>query len=200
MSDLVCTNPTEQSVLNRSTRDKFILVLTLPHILKKESVRDEILSKLDKIEISVFGTIVPDVSIPTVPVPYGGQVVNVSSHTRPNYGPLTVSFAIDNSYTNYYVLWRWLAILNDPRYSSYAGTEDRFDEPIETGNLNEYQANFSIFALNEYNQVVTEFKYYNAFITSLKGINYSYKEAEMLETTAEFQFSQFDVLRTTRMP
>jgi hypothetical protein len=200
MSNVTCTNPQLQSTLNRSSKDKFILVLTLPDILKKLSVKDETLRKLDSIEMSVFGTIVPDVTVPAVPVPYGGQVLNVSSHTRPNYNSLTVNFVIDNTYTNYYVLYKWLAVLNDPLKSIYGGSTDFPHEKnkakaFETGNLTEYQANFTILALNEYNQTVTEFKYYNAFITSLKGINYSYKDSEIMESTVEFQFGQFDISR-----
>ncbi|MEY5134391.1 MAG: hypothetical protein RL709_80 [Pseudomonadota bacterium] len=193
-----CTNPTLQSTLNRSSKDKFILVLNLPHVLKKLSAKDPTFADLESIQMSVFGAIVPDVTVPAIQVPYGGQVINVSSHTRPNYAPLTINIVIDNTYTNYYVLWKWLSVLNNPRSSTYDGTPDSHyqqsrQETMNSGNLTEYEANFSILALNEYNETVTEFKYYNAFITSLKGINYSYKDGEMMETTAEFQFSQFDM-------
>ena len=202
MSDVTCINPTQQSTLNRSSKDKFILILTLPYVLKKLSVNDPVLANLNSIEMSVFGTVVPDVSVPSIQVPYGGQVVNVSSHTRPNYAPLTVNFIVDNTYTNYYVLWKWLSVLNNPRNSTYDGTPDLHNqqskyENLNAGSITEYEANFSILALNEYNETVTEFKYYNAFITNLKGINYSYKDGELLETSAEFQFSQFDIERKT---
>jgi hypothetical protein len=198
MSNITCSpNPTEQSVLNRSSKDKFILVFALPIVLKRANPNDKILKDMDSIQISVFGSIVPDVSVPAVAAPYGGQVYNVSSHSRPNYAPLTINFMVDNNYTNYYVLWKWLAALNHPKDSTYAGLDGKNPfqsaDIYETGTLKDYQANFSILALNEYNEIVTEFKYYNAFITSLKGISYSYKDAELMETSAEFQFSQFDV-------
>lgn len=198
MSEINCTNPTEQSVLNKSSKDKFILVLSLPLILKKLAAKEEILGKLDPLQISVYGSVVPDVTVPAVALPFGGQVANVSSLTRPNYSPLTVSFVIDNEYSNYYVLWKWLSVMNGPKTSIYEGSDDKYvtkDDIIESGMLNEYQSNFSILALNEYNEIVTEFKYYNAFITSLRGISYSYKDSAIMETTAEFQFGQFDVER-----
>lgn len=198
MSDITCVNPTEQSGLNKLTKDKFVLVLALPKALKKLAVTDEALGKLDPLQISVFGSVVPDVSVPSIAVPYWGQVPNYSSHTRPNYPPLTVNFAVDNSYTNYYILWKWLSILNGPTNSLYEGPDERYitkDDIVETGQLNDYQSNFSILALNEYNEAIAEFKYFNAFITSLKGINYSYKDSEMMETSAEFQYSQFTMER-----
>jgi hypothetical protein len=201
MSDITCVNPTEQSGLNKLSKDKFVLVLALPKALKKLAVTDEALGKLDPLQISVFGSVVPDVSVPSIAVPYGGQVPNYSSHTRPNYSPLTVNFAVDNSYTNYYILWKWLSVLNGSITSLYEGPDERYitkDDIIETGQLNDYQSNFSILALNEYNEAVTEFKYFNAFITSLKGITYSYKDSEMMETSAEFQYSQFTMERLKR--
>jgi hypothetical protein len=66
---------------------------------------------------------------------------------------------------------------------------------MESGMVNEYQTTFSILALNEYNETVVEFVYHNAFITNLRGINYSYRDGEILETTADFQFNQFNMIR-----
>jgi hypothetical protein len=198
MSDLnLCDQPqaTQQSVLNRSGKDKFILVLDLPFILKKQKNENRLID-MTPLQISVFGTIVPNVQVPPVEVRFGGQSINITSYSRPNYPPLTVSFVIDNKFRNYWILWKWLSILNDPKSSIYSGTPQNDEVEIdrfERGNLKEYQTNLSIFSLNEYNQKIAEFKYYNAFITNLGGINYSYRDSELIETTAEFQFSQFDM-------
>jgi hypothetical protein len=189
------SQPTQQSVLNRPGKDKFLLVLNLPSILRKQSTADELLN-LDPLQISIFGTIVPSVQIPANEVRFGGQSYNVSSYTRPNYPPLTVSFLIDSKFRNYWILWKWLSILNDPKNSFYAGTPshlETFKDRIQSGNLLEYQANFSVLGLNEYNEKTVEFIYYNGFITQLGGINYDYTDNELIKTTAEFQFSQFDV-------
>jgi hypothetical protein len=51
----------------------------------------------------------------------------------------------------------------------------------------------NVIGLNEYNQKTIEFIYYSAFITSLGGIDYNYRTPEILESTVEFQFSQFDI-------
>jgi hypothetical protein len=194
MSDLdLCEQPqaTQQSVLNRSGKDKFLLVLNLPQILKKDKN-----VKIDSLQISVFGTIVPSVQVPSTEVRFGGQVINVSSHARPNYPPLPVNFIVDNDFENYWILWKWLNVLNTARSSVYDGTDPELlttDENTLNGVLWEYQANFSVYGLNEYNQKVIEFKYYNAFITNLGNIDYNYRDPELISTTAEFQFNQLDI-------
>ena len=86
--------PTQQSVLNRPGKDKFILVLNLPQVLRKQSLADDLIN-IDPLQISIFGTIVPDVAVPSNEVRFGGQSYNVSSYTRPNYQPLTVNFVVE---------------------------------------------------------------------------------------------------------
>ncbi len=190
----VCVNPYLQSPLNISSKDKFILVLTLPQALRKMSKVDPDLD-LESLQMTVHGTIVPDISVPPIEARFSGQSTNFSSYSRPNYPPLSVNFVIDNQFKNYYILWKWLAILNDPYESGYAGPDiTRFDR-AESGKNAEYQTNFSILALNEYNEVSMEFVYTNAFIIGLRGINYSYKEGEIAETSADFAFGQLNIVR-----
>lgn len=189
------SQPTQQSVLNRTSKDKFLLVLNLPQVLKKQSLENELI-KIDPLQISIFGTIVPDIQIPPNEARFGGQSYNVSSYARPNYSPLTVSFIIDNKFANYWILWKWLTVLNDPKQSLYTGTDAKLEtwkDRLQTGILTEYQTNFSVIGLNEYNEKTIEFIYYNGFITSLGGITYDYNDSEIIKSTAEFQFSQLDV-------
>lgn len=193
----LCETPqaTQQSVLNRSGKDKFLLVLNLPQVLRKQSLENELIS-INPLQISIFGTIVPDIAVPPNDVRFGGQSYNVSSYTRPNYSPLTVNFIVDNKFANYWILWKWLSILNDPKSSYYTGTDPKLEtwkDRLESGIVTEYQTNFSVIGLNEYNQKSVEFIYYNAFITSIGGINYDYTDPEQIKSTATFQFSQLDV-------
>jgi hypothetical protein len=196
MSDLCDTpQPTQQSVLNQSGRDKFILVLNLPKILKQQAINDKLIN-LDPLQINIYGTAVPPITIPSNEVRFGGQSYNVTSYSRPNYQPLSVKFIVDNRFRNYWVLWKWLTILNDPKESLYTGTKanlETYKDRIESGILTEYQTNFSVIGLNEYNEKSIEFSYYNGFITGLGGIEYNYREPSIVESTAEFQFSQLDV-------
>jgi len=198
MSQLdLCDQPqaTQQSNLNRSGKDKFILVLNLPSILRKRALQDNSID-LDALQISIFGTVVPPIVVPSNEARFAGQSYNVSSYARPNYGPLTVSFVVDNQFQNYWLLWKWLSILNDPKENYYSGTDPKLEtykDRIDSGILTEYQTNFSVIGLNEYNQNKIEFIYYNGFITNLGGITYNYRDPELIESTVEFQFSQLDV-------
>jgi len=188
-------NPSQQSFLNKTSKDKFILSLNLPAVLRNQK-RTEPLFDIDNLQINVFGTIVPNTQIPPTEVRFGGQSVNVSSHARPNYQPLTVNFVIDNRFHNYWLLWKWLNIYNDTKTSIYNGSDYNKLTPLERteiGGLIEYQTTFSIYSLNEYNKKIVEFLYRNAFITNLGGIDYNYQSAELITSTAEFQFDQLDI-------
>jgi hypothetical protein len=191
--------PTQQSVLNRTGKDKFLLVLNLPPILRKRLTNDELLN-IDPLQISIFGTVVPSIQVPANEVRFGGQSYNVSSYSRPNYPPLPVNFIIDTKFRNYWVLWKWLQVLNDPNEGYYTGTKSKLEtwkDRLDSGVVTEYQTNFSILGLNEYNQQSVEFLFKNAFITNLGGINYDYNDTELIKSSAEFQFSQLDVKLST---
>jgi hypothetical protein len=193
----LCDTPqaTQQSVLNRSGKDKFILILNLPQILKKQSVSNDLIN-LDPLQISIYGAVVPAIAVPSNEARFGGQSYNVTSYTRPNYPPLTVNFVVDNKFRNYWLLWKWLTILNSPNESFYTGTDPRFEtfkDRIDSGIVTEYQTNMSVVGLNEYNQKTIEFVYKNSFITNIGPINYNYRDPELIESTVDFQFSQLEV-------
>jgi hypothetical protein len=196
MSDILCLeNPQQQSVLNRVSKDKFLLAFNLPSFLKEQTKQDKNLD-INTVQMSIYGSVVPQIQVPSVEVPFAGQVYNTTTYTRPNYPPLTVSFVIDNKFLNYWLFWRWLAFLNGPRTSLYEGNDSDTERRNKTnlaGFNTEFQTQLSIYGLNEYNQKSIEFIYYNAFITTLAGIDYNYREPEILESVATFQYSQFDI-------
>lgn len=117
----------DQSVLNKARKDKFLLVLDIPKVLKdiNSNTRSNDLVNLDRLQFSVFGSLVPQISVPNESINTYGQAYNVTSMTRPPYSPITVGFNVDNNYDNYWVLWKWLAILNDPKKS---GMTEHFTE------------------------------------------------------------------------
>jgi len=184
-------NPELQSNLNLSSKDKFILILNLPKIMKAKypNLAEEPLT------LSLFGTVVPDISVPEVDLRFQGQNLHISTYARPNYPPLNVQFVVDNQYKNYYTLWKWLDIMNLALDDYYGGSSK--DDIISTHNEDqqEYQTTFSVWGLNEYNKPVIEFNYYKAFISKLGGITYSYRDGGIIEANAEFHYSQLAVER-----
>ena len=193
---LDCTNPELNSVLNIASKDKFLMVLNLPYVLRKRSNNDPLLD-VDNLQMTVFGTIVPEIRVPSTEVRYGSQSTNWSSYARPNYEPLSINFIVDNEFKNYYVLWKWLETMNLPRKGTYGGStaqeRSRDIQQLKTPSQAEYQTTLSIISLDEYNEPVIQFDYYNALITSLGSINHNYRDADYLETTALFSFGQLDI-------
>ena len=54
-------------------------------------------------------------------------------------------------------------------------------------------ADFTIYALDEYNKKVAQFDYTKGFPTFLGGIEYSYRDPSEVETQFSFAYSQFYV-------
>jgi hypothetical protein len=180
-----------QSPFNKSRKDKFLLVLNVPAALRKISSKfergDEVIIP-DSLQFSVYGSVVPDINVPSANVRYSGQTLGQSSHSRESYPPLTVNFTVDNRFNNYWVIYTWLNLLNNDETGKY----DENHLTLSTPNAPNYQykATISIFALDEYNKRVVEFIYKDAFPTSLGGISYSYRDAGEVETSFTFEYSQ----------
>jgi hypothetical protein len=190
-----------QSALNRSRNDKFIMVLDLPIAMK--NISDPVLKKnynADPIQFSIYGSPVPQVSVPDINVPFGGQVHKISSNSRPAYNPLTIKFLVDNGYKNYWILWQWMNLFNDTKKSSsdiasLKSSPIEAHAPVLLGNqvLN-YTSSFSIYSLDEYNNKVISFNYNNVFPTTLSELNFSNQDPSEINCTATFVFNQMDVV------
>ena len=196
-------NYLNQAILNKARVDKFLLIITMPLALRNIDVRygDESPSKIisDKLQMSVWGNVVPSLIVPSVAVPFHGQVPKVTSFSRPAYDPVTVNFNIDSEFYNYYVIWKWLALLNDPIKSVFdannnsnrvdAGTNTIIN-PRKPNYIPQYSSQISLQPLNEYNQVLGEFVFTQCFATSLNGINFNYQGSEEISSSFTFDFSQ----------
>jgi hypothetical protein len=76
----------------------------------------------------------------------------------------------------------------------YGGSATTDNVSHLVGDQFEYQTTINITALNEYNEPTLEFIYTKAFLTSLGGITYSYREGQtLMEGSATFHFSQLEV-------
>lgn len=185
----------EQSTLNKSRNDKFIFFFSLPTAIKK--LKDPILKKdfnEDKIELTVFGTSVPDITIPSITLGYGGQSYKTSSFSRPDYPPLDLKFFIDNGYHNYYILWKWLNAFNDSKYSTSdvsTAPQVPYDSSFELDNhFSDYTTELTTLILDEYNNRIMKVRYEGAFITSLGGITYSHQDGVEIISNATFGYNQ----------
>jgi len=193
-----------QSQFNKSRLDKFLLVLNLPPILK--DINEQYIGSRkntsiieNSLQFSVYGTVVPQIKVPEESLYYAGQSMKVSKHTRPVYENVTVNFTIDNEFNNYWVLYKWLDLLNDEKISTFNGKgifnkpnispkEKRDPRTLTPTDL--YQADFSLYAKDEFDKNKVKFLFTKAFPVNLGGISFNYRTPGEIETTLEFAFSQ----------
>ena len=186
----MATNKLKQAVLNKSRADKFLLVFDLPAILKgidRPWVGDQSNRTIigDSVQFSIFGTAVPEVTVPAVETRFAGSTLYVSSHSKNSYPPVTVDFNIDNQYRNYWVMYTWLNLL----HSQYEG---RYNERELTSldGFDEYQTNLTVYGKDEFNNNKIKFTYTKAFPTTLEAITYNYQTPDEIQSGFTFVYSQ----------
>ena len=180
------------------------MVLSLPTALRDintHSLLDDQPSMINDnaLQFSIYGAEIPRVVVPEIVVPYAGQSFKVSGHTRPAYPNVVVNFTIDSKFKNYWVIYKWLDLLNNDHSSSYdddnLSNKPQVDPAALTNGKSlippvEYQADITLYALDEFNEKIAKFVYTSAFPVGLGGIAFNYRTEGEIETTFEFAFSQ----------
>lgn len=187
----------QQASLNKASKDKFRLVFDLPPALrpldKKFEKKDGLVNR-DSMQFSVYGAIVPELTVAAVEMRYAGSTLYNSSHSKDSFPPNVVNFTVDNEFKNYWVIWKWLNLLHDEKQGIYDPTNLRNDDSYL-----QYQTDISISALDEYNNPIITWVYTKAFPTILGGINYSDRDEGEIESSFTFVYSQLHAkLENTR--
>lgn len=188
----IANNAYFQSYLNKTRKDKFILVFNLPEALKlvkSKVTRDNKKIIPDTLQFSVFGSVIPEISVPEIEVPYSGQTMKVTSYTRPSYPKNKINFTVDNQFNNYWVIYKWLQLFNDERKGFY---DSVLPDIKDKGQLKNYETNLTIYGLDEYGNRIIQFNFYHAFPVSLGGVNYSDRDPDELESFFEYSYHQFE--------
>jgi hypothetical protein len=181
MSDIV-----KSSYLNKAREDKFLLVFDIPPILKPSMStyqRDNKHLNPDSVQFSIFGSIVPDITVKGVETRFAGSTLYQSSFSKDSYPPISIDFVIDSEYNNYWVIYSWLNLLHDQK----TGVYNQGNIPVD-GNFNDYQTNMTIYGLDEFLNKKIKFTYTKAFPTTLKGITYQQQGSEGVELKSGFDF------------
>jgi len=200
-----------QSPFNKARKDKFLFVLNLPQCLKdisKKFNRNNETVLPDALQFSVYGAVVPEVAVPSVNIRYSGQTLSNSSHSRDPYPPVTINFTVDNRFNNYWIIYKWLDLLNNSTESIYdaenltninsniAANQARKTSALQNrtnaagADYLRFRSNFTLFALDEYDKRIIEFVYKDAFPTAIGSINFNNRDSTELETTFTFEYSQ----------
>lgn len=190
-----------QSPFNKARKDKFLFVLNLPKCLKDISRKFERSNETvlpDALQFSVFGVTVPEVQVSPLQVRYSGQTLASSSYSREPYPPVTVNFTVDNRFNNYWLIYKWLNILNNADLSIF-DAENLIKNNINQKSINagadyfKYRSDFSLFVLDEYDKRIIEFVYRSAFPTAVGSLEFNNRTSTELETSFTFEYSQLEV-------
>ena len=191
----MATNTYQQSMLNKSRADKFLLVFDIPPILKtfnsnwvEEPNNQSIIS--DTVQFSIFGTTVPEITVAAVDNRYAGSTYYVSSHSKNPYPPVSVKFNVDNEYKNYWVMYQWLNLLHNEKSGVYNAREiDALGGGVSLP-LDQYQTNLTVYGKDEFNNNRIKFTYTKAFPTTIETIEYNYQAANEISSGFTFVYSQ----------
>ena len=184
------------SELNRARSNKFTLIIDIPQCFKKletDTARSNRLINTNKVQMNVWGSVTPQISVPSIEVPAYAGVVKVSSHSKPAYETVTVDFTVDNNYENYHAIYRWLDILSDDKISVYDGKDLLNDS---AGNFGEYSTIWTLYALDEFNKNIAKWEFWGAYPTQLGQIQWSKRDPSDIESQLSFDFTflNFEIL------
>ena len=185
----MATNSMQQAMLNKSRADKFLLVFDVPPILKEFSKKFNQTNTTiipDSVQYSIFGTAVPEITVPAVENRYAGNTLYVSSHSKNPYPPVSVSFNVDNEYKNYWVIYQWLNLLHSQYEGRYNEREIFQNDP----DFQDYQTDLTIYGKDEFNSNRIKFTYTKAFPTTVNGVEYSYQNPDEITSGFTFVYSQ----------
>lgn len=178
-----------QSFLNKARADKFQMTIPLPPILKdraSRSVRSTEYVSPDALDFSIYKVTMPKIASSTIDVKYGGQTLRETGWTREPYDPVQIGFVIDNEFSNYWMLYKWLNIVHDNR-------EGMVVDPTGRQDLEGITTTITIVGIDEYNKPKINFKFHRAVPVSLNEFVFDYQEPKEIESGFEFRFHQLEV-------
>lgn len=182
----------DQSILNKTKSDKYIMVLSLPKALRglKSEERSNQKIDFDSLQFSIKGSPIPEIIVPAVNQEYAGQNLKISSHARQSYENIFVKFKIDNLFRNWWVVYKWLDLLNDEKLAHYNAKDLATEDAWKA--MKDYTANYTVYGLDEYNNKVIQFDYEGAFPVSLGSPQYNDEDPTDIECQFEFAFTFFE--------
>ena len=140
----------------------------------------------DSLQFSIYGVVVPEVAVTDVESKFSGQTFHFTSHKRPAFDNVKVKFTIDNRFNNYWVIYKWINLLNNNKEGFFHAE----DIPIVEQPYELYSTNVSLFGLDEYDKRTIQFDFVGVVPVSIGAIDYNYRENKELETEFQFSFSQ----------
>lgn len=203
----------EQSHLNKTLQDKFRIVITTPKVLRginSHSSRTNETVDVDTLQISNIGINVPPSVIKSTQLPFRGQTPQLTSWGRDAIPNIKINFKIDNRFNNYFYLWKWHSMINDPRSalpstlltdpainvkenSKVGDLKIDYKKVVTSKDYSDYLTTITVFGKDEYNVDVIRFDYINCLPVSVGDFSYNFQQTNQIESNFEFVCSQFEV-------
>lgn len=179
-----------QSPLNKSIKDRFLLVLKLPDALQNKlsayvkGNRENGIVK-ESLQWSVKRVNVPKDAIKTQAIPYAGGNMYISTHTKDAYDMITFNLKVDNKFKNYLTAYEWMNLIQNEYEAIY-------DAAHLTENLSamEYATNLKLIALDEYNNHLVSWTFTHAFPVEISELELDYESTDEMDLNITFAFSQ----------
>ena len=186
-------NKSQQSLLNKNRLDKFVMVFQLPKALRKIKRKNNDSNfhvDEDAFQMSVYGAVVPEITVAAIQIPFAGSNLYNSSHAKSPYPPIQIQFTIDSEFDNYWTIYKWLDLMHDEKTGLFDEDNLVDRDSREPLRFEDYQTEMSLYGLDEFNNKRIEFKYTKAFPVTVGAINYNYRETGEIQSSATFVYSQ----------
>ena len=136
--------------------------------------------KFSNIEFFITTFTIPDISLNAVEQAFRGKIYYTSGEGR-QFGDLSVRFAIDEDMKNYTEVYDWM-FRNT--------TNAKKDAQCEKHDM-------TLSVMSSHNNVNKEFRFKDAFPTSLSGVEFSSQttDVEFLQSDVSFRYSEFEIIK-----
>ena len=169
-------------------------------------------TKLPLVEYYCQSANLPSVTLDEVSQPTRLKTINMPGSTL-TFGPLDISFLVDENLNNFKELHDWMTGLGTPESdtqfaSLVAGSADRFpgstsganptgrgdDRPTSEGGI---YSDATLTILNSKNVAKTEIRFKNIYPVSLGSLSYDVKASDVdyLTVSASFQYLNYDIVQ-----
>jgi len=159
--------------LNKSSAANYELIFPILPITEK-------ISDTDILTLNIHGTVVPSIALGTEEHQWQGSMypAAISGIT---YEPWYVNFAVDSNWCNWYMIWKWMTMIDDGNTHYGRSTKDYFVDAT----MNVY---------DNANNRVMGVKIVNIYPTNLNEVTLSQRDGqEILDCGVNFNYTRMEI-------
>jgi len=144
----------------------------------QDKIRREENLDITNFRLYISGCTMPDVTIN--PVTLGTQFADINRASKIQFGDLTTNMQISENFINYNVILFWMYALHNPQeYNKLFGRQ-----MIQT-----FFTEIHLIVTNNHREKIAEFKFIDAFPSTMGGPQFDYKNADKINTAVTWKHS-----------